>query len=495
MIISHVKLQNGEFVSQSNENHSLGVATLSERFSSAFGFGAFGHVMGMLHDIGKEQSLFQTRIKRASGMEEGAVPRAPHAFVGALIAKRLYPSSWPFASWAMMCHHAGLYDQGKFELEMEYECPDGITDEIVSHYDKEHYGLCMPKLPYNFDKADFNHLGRMLYSCLVDSDYLDTEKFMNPDTARLRGSKTTLQELLPLLDERLTEFKADTPVNVIRKEILDNCNDKAAVERGFYSMTVPTGGGKTLSSLSWALRHAIHNGQRRIIIAIPYTSIIVQTAATLKEIFGEENVLEHHSNVAVPPFNGDEDEQMEQQRRKLATENWDYPIIVTTNVQLFESIFANRPSRCRKLHNICDSVIILDEVQTLPTNFLQSIIDAMRTYSKCFDTSFLFTTASMPVLSKDAIRIEGLKGLEHITELIPKQMNLPKRLNRVDIVLDQSASEYADIAERMSHEDRTLCIVNTRKDAKEIFTQLPKEGLTLHLSRMMCPAHVAKTIA
>lgn len=141
MIISHVKLQDGEFSIQSNENHSLGVATLSERFASNFGFGAFGHVMGMLHDIGKEQSLFQTRIRRASGMEEGAVPRAPHAFVGALIAKRLYPSSWPFASWAMMCHHAGLYDQGKFELEMEYECPDEITDEIVSHYDKEHYGL------------------------------------------------------------------------------------------------------------------------------------------------------------------------------------------------------------------------------------------------------------------------------------------------------------------------------------------------------------------
>lgn len=318
---------------------------------------------------------------------------------------------------------------------------------------------------------------------------------MSPDTAKIRGNKTTLPELLPLLDKKLDSFKADTPVNIIRKEILLMCNSKAESDRGFYSMTVPTGGGKTLTSLSWALRHAIHNGQNRVIIAIPYTSIITQTAAILKDIFGERNVLEHHSNVVAIPLESSEDEKMEEQRRKLATENWDYPIIVTTNVQLFESMFSNRPSACRKLHNICNSVILLDEVQTLPTDFLQPIIDALKTYHNCFGCSVLFTTASMPVLSKDKLQIESLKGIDHVAELIPQKMNLSQRLKRVDIKVDETLSEYNDIAERMTRENRTLCIVNTRKDAKAIYQLLPHEGLTLHLSRMMCQAHIAKTIA
>lgn len=262
---------------------------------------------------------------------------------------------------------------------------------------------------------------------------------------------------------------------------------------GFYSLTVPTGGGKTLSSLVWAIKHAIKNGQKRVIIAIPYTSIIVQTASILRSIFGEENVLEHHSCVDPEQI---KDEKLKE-KMKLATENWDYPIIVTTNVQLFESMFSNKPSACRKLHNIVNSVIILDEVQTLPMDYLQPIVDSLKTYNKLFNVSFLFTTASQPVLSG---LIEGcnpkaaFNGIDHITEIIPDDFKLHEKLRRVKLSINDEGKNYDEVAEMLSQHKRVLCIVNTRRDAKEIYQRLSQEGVTLHLSKMMCPDHISETI-
>ena len=285
---------------------------------------------------------------------------------------------------------------------------------------------------------------------------------------------------------------ADTEVNKIRNEVQQYCINASEGDVDFYSLTVPTGGGKTLSSVLWALRHAKKNGLRRVIIAIPYTSIITQTAAVLRNIFGDENVLEHHSNV-----NPTEEEGEITKKLKLATENWDYPIIVTTNVQLFESLFCNKPSDCRKLHNIVNSVLILDEVQTLPMGFLQPIVDTLDTLKRVFNVSILFTTASQPVLSG---RIEGTNplvsfdALPQINEIIPKVANLHDRLRRVKLEIDDTPQSYDDIAEKIAQHSRVLCIVNTRKDAKEIYSRLPKEGMCFHLSRMMCPAHVRETI-
>lgn len=261
----------------------------------------------------------------------------------------------------------------------------------------------------------------MLYSCLVDADYLDTEHFMLPEQFRLRGGKSTVEELLLKLEVYLSNLKrnvSNTEINRIRNEVQQYCIDASEDDVDFYSLTVPTGGGKTLSSVLWALRHANKNGLRRIIIAIPYTSIITQTAATLRNIFGDENVLEHHSNVNLM------DENEGSQRLKLATENWDYPIVVTTNVQLFESLFSNKPSDCRKLHNIVNSVLILDEVQTLPMGFLQPIVDTLDTLKRVFNVSILFTTASQPVLNG---RIEGTNplvgfdALPQIKEIVPQK--------------------------------------------------------------------------
>ena len=293
---------------------------------------------------------------------------------------------------------------------------------------------------------DFHHLARMLFSCLVDADFLDTEAFMDKESSALRQNKDTLNDLLPLLENKLKDLKAKadcSEVNIIRNQIQQQCIEMADTPTGFYSLTVPTGGGKTLSSLVWAIKHAIKNGQKRVIIAIPYTSIIVQTASVLRSIFGEENVLEHHSCVDPEQI---KDEKLKE-KMKLATENWGYPIIVTTNVQLFESMFSNKPSACRKLHNIVNSVIILDEVQTLPMDYLQPIVDSLKTYNKLFNVSFLFTTASQPVLSG---LIEGcnpkaaFNGIDHITEIIPDKFKLHDKLRRVRLSINNEGKNYDD---------------------------------------------------
>ena len=491
--ISHIRLNSsGEVESiQSNEEHLSGVANLAERFANEFGMGSWGRVLGLLHDKGKERKAFQDYIKKNSGYDSTIQypTEHTHAFVGGVIAKSLYGK----AATDLLCnqivsHHTGLHDYYEMDGILNKEIPLGVNQSV------EKIGLNKP--PFALDLKDFNHLSRMLFSCLVDADYLDTELFMDEESARKRINDIKLESLLPLLEtyiDNLQTCSAESEVNAIRRIVQERCVSTADMAKGFYSLTVPTGGGKTLSSLVWALRHAVHNGMKRIIIAIPYTSIIVQTASILKKIFGEESVLEHHSNFDPQSLKGKE----MQHKAKLATENWDYPIVVTTNVQLFESMFSNKPSDCRKLHNIVNSVIILDEVQTLPTDYLQPIVDALKSYQRMFGISVLFTTASQPVLSG---LIEGcnpqaeFQGIDNITEIIPKEYALHDRLRRVRLDIDNTGSTYDEIVNRLSRHDKVLCIVNTRNDAREIFELLPKEGLTIHLSRMMCPRHISKAI-
>ena len=484
---------------QSNEEHLEGVAKLAESFANEFGMGSWGRVLGLLHDKGKEQKTFQEYIMKNSGFrpELRVSGEHYHAFVGGLLAKSIYGNgSKSLLCNQIMSHHSGLHDYCDIEDTLKKNIPSDVN-------------RCVEKIPLNRPPFSFstikgckgmtpdaNHLSRMLFSCLVDADYLDTELFMDEESARKRMNDIKLEALLPLFEayiDSLQRGSTMSEVNTIRRQVQERCVSMSDVEKGFYSLTVPTGGGKTLSSLVWALRHAIHNGMKRIIIAIPYTSIIVQTASILKQIFGEEAVLEHHSNFDPQSLTSKD----MQHKAKLATENWNYPIVVTTNVQLFESMFSNKPSDCRKLHNITNSVIILDEVQTLPTDFLQPIVDALKSYQRMFGISVLFTTASQPVLSG---LIEGcnpkaaFQGIDHITEIIPNEYALHDKLRRVCLEIDDTGSTYDEIAKRLSRHDRVLCIVNTRNDAREIYERLPKEGLTIHLSRMMCPRHVAKAI-
>jgi CRISPR-associated endonuclease/helicase Cas3 len=489
--ISHLKqAENGSWLFQSNEEHSEGVAKLAETFAKDFGMDSWGRTLGLLHDKGKEKNDFQNYIMKASGYDENVPPwiNKDHAYVGALLAKRVFGiMSEPLIN-QIAGHHAGMYDYDTINYILN---ENKIPPEINCDIDKVNLPIDLFR---NYNYTDINHLFRMLFSCLVDADYLDTERFMTPEAFEERGNSTTLSELLIKLQHKLDEFKNPTSnINIIRNNIQEECKRKAYNAPGFFSLTVPTGGGKTFASIVWALHHAEKYGKRRVIIAIPYTSIIVQTASILKSIFGEDNVLEHHSNV---DFDTIKDSKL-RHKIKLATENWDYPIIVTTNVQLFESIYSNKPSACRKLHNICNSVIILDEVQTLPTDFLQPIVDALKTYVKNFGVSVLLTTASQPILSG---LIEGcnpnarFKGIENITEIIPESWQLHKRLRRVKLEINNESITYDEIAEKISSHEIVLCIVNTRHDAKEIFDRLPNEGIKLHLSRMMCPIHIRETI-
>lgn len=499
--ISHVRkdVTGEKYVFQSNEDHLNGVAKLAESFANEFGMGSWGRVLGLLHDKGKEQKTFQEYIMKNSGFRPELTVSGEHyhAFVGGLLAKSIYGNG----SESLLCnqilsHHSGLHDYCNIQETLKKDIPSDVNRCV------EKIQLNRPPFSFSSIKGckgmtpDANHLSRMLFSCLVDADYLDTELFMDEESARKRMNDIKLKSLLPLLEayvNNLQKGSADTEVNAIRKQVQERCASMADAPKGFYSLTVPTGGGKTLSSLVWALRHAVRNGMRRIIIAIPYTSIIVQTASILKQIFGEEVVLEHHSHFDPESLRGKEI----QHKAKLATENWDYPVVVTTNVQLFESMFSNKPSDCRKLHNIANSVIILDEVQTLPTEFLQPIVDTLKSYQRMFGISVLFTTASQPVLSG---LIEGcnpkaaFQGIDHITEIIPEEYALHDKLRRVRLEIDDTGRTYDEIAERLSRHDKVLCIVNTRNDAREIYERLPKEGLTIHLSRMMCPRHVAKAI-
>lgn len=493
--ISHIrKNQEGEIVAyQSNEDHSIGVASLAKQFASDFGMGDWGYILGLLHDKGKEKKQFQDYILDVNGVKghNGWTSQGKaHAYVGALLALNIYGKSAMSLFCNPICgHHAGLYDYCELD---EILTSNEIPSEIESNIER----ILPKRISFSPKPNQINHLIRVLYSCLVDADYLDTERFMNESSAEARGLHKNLIDLSSLLETHLSKLSStasDNTVNSIRRLVQEQCIKMSIGGKGFYSLTVPTGGGKTLASVLWAMKHAICNGHKRIIIAIPYTSIIVQTASILKSIFGEDNVLEHHSNFDIDSIT-DRETRLQ---AKLATENWNYPIVVTTNVQLFESMFSNKSSDCRKLHNIVNSVIILDEVQTLPTDYLQPIVDSLNAYHTMFGISVLFTTASQPLLSGI---IEGCNpratfpGIDNITEIIPQSYALHDKLRRVELDIDDSGSTFDEIANRISQHDKVLCIVNTRNDAREIYQRLPKEGLTIHLSRMMCPRHVSKTI-
>lgn len=493
-IISHIRIDDADqtIYTQSNKDHCLGVANLAKMFADAFGMGEWGYMLGLLHDKGKEKSQFQAYIRDVNGISghsDYTFEGKSHAYVGAIMAKNIYGEQ----ALQLFCnqiasHHRGLYDYYELEEVIKRSLPEEITE--IS----ERHKLNTPV--FKLKNEDFHHLSRMLFSCLVDADYLDTEAFMRDDNAKCRGCHSSLKSLAPSFEQYINQLQQKaikSDVNKIRNEVQSCSRKMSCLPKGFYSLTVPTGGGKTLSSILWAMRHAVCHGMKRIIIAIPYTSIIVQTASVLKQILGEENVLEHHSNFDPSSITDSE----YRHKAKLAAENWDYPIIVTTNVQLFESMFSNKPSDCRKLHNIVNSIIILDEVQTIPTDFLQPIVDTLKSYHNMFGVSILFSTASQPILSG---MIEGCSphatfpGIDNITEIIPLNYELHNKLRRVRLDIDKTSSTYDDIAARLSMHKRVLCIVNTRNDAREIYERLPKDGLTIHLSRMMCPRHVSQTL-
>lgn len=485
-IIAHLR-KDDQWHFQTNEEHCEGVAALAAQFAEPFGWSNPARLIGLLHDRGKEKPDFQRYIRISSGYDPGAGKYSDksHSLIGALLLfHKLKDTEMVFAN-IVAGHHRGLYDLVDLKkLLTDTPLPEDIDLSVPS--------FTKVSLPKGYQEVDGQHLVRMLFSCLVDADWLDTERFMQPATAALRGhydDMATLSEKLGSYCERFASAP-QSPLNSIRTRIQSFCREAAPVAPGFFELTVPTGGGKTILSVIWAVNHALAHGKKRIIIAIPFTSIIVQTARILREIFGEQNVIEHHSVV-------DEDYVDEQSR--LACENWDAPIVVTTNVQLFESMFSNRPGKCRKLHSLCDSVVILDEVQALPRPLLQPIIDAMQSYVRLFSTSFLFCTASQPVLT-DRRKGQGQAAFYGIPSnaihpIIPPGEELHDKLRRVSLKFSKERISIEQLASQVSSHDRVLCIVNTRPIAAKLFSALPTDENNFHLSRSMCSAHIADTIA
>jgi CRISPR-associated endonuclease/helicase Cas3 len=520
--VAHVRRnEKGEWDNpQSLGDHIQGVAELAERFAAAFGNGDWGRLAGLWHDLGKYKPAFQDHIRKSSGYEddsvdEGGPGKVDHSVVGAIWAEKRCADTAPdigrVLGYLIAGHHAGLPDWAH-EMGVGGALCDRLRDS--SHLEKALQGepprsLLDADLPSTAPTGiepteasdetlhDQMHLWiRILFSCLVDADFLDTEAYMDEAKASIRAVHNDKWELTDF-KRRFDAYMLDmvskvgpTLVNRTRAQVLAECRAHAAWAPGLFSLTVPTGGGKTLSSMAFALEHAIRYGKKRIIVVIPYTSIIEQTAKQYREIFGDEAVLEHHSNL-------DPDRQTEEAR--LASENWDAPIVVTTNVQFFESLFAARSSACRKLHNIVDSVIILDEAQMLPPGYLQPVVSVLKGLSELFGASVVLCTATQPAL---AGRIESgqarLRGFVEgrVRELMSSPAGLSSTLRRVELRQHCKGDEpvsWEEIAQELSKLDRALCIVNTRKDCRSLYELLP-EG-SVHLSALMCPEHRSEVVA
>lgn len=335
---------------------------------------------------------------------------------------------------------------------------------------------------------------RMLFSCLVDADFLDTEHFMDEQRTLHRGGYADIESLRTAYEQFMTANfpEVDSSVNRLRAEILSACLARAGDNPGLFSLSVPTGGGKTLASLGFALNHAARHGLKRVIYVIPYTSIIEQTADVFRRVFtrcSPSPVIEHHSNLET---------DNETPKSRLAAENWDGPIVVTTNVQFFESLYAAKSSRCRKLHNIAESVVILDEAQLLPPEHLQPILDGLRQLLTHYRVSLVLSTATQPELTRTRVRFgeKPLTGLGEARELAPDPAHLNRELDRVTVSLPSSPQDrrnWDEVAQELAGHERVLCIVNRRDDAETLWRKLPPGAI--HLSARMCGAHRAGAIA
>ncbi|PWR24356.1 CRISPR-associated helicase Cas3' [Zavarzinia aquatilis] len=489
-------------------DHLRRTALLGARFARAFGLDDLGHAIGLLHDIGKYAAAFQRRI-------EGAAISVDHATPGAWAARRVFGAEvGVLLAYGIAGHHAGLPDGGDGAGDLldrlrrlDKRLPDGF--EAWEKADLPLLTKTAARLAFR-GFADDRRLGddlyrrafliRMLFSCLVDADFLATEHFYDKGKARRRrrdpsaGQMACLSEALARHMAGMGRGAASPLIAGWRTRILAACREGAPSKPGVFTLDVPTGGGKTLASLAFALDHAAAHGLDRVIYAIPYTSIIEQTADVFRKALreaGDDVVLEHHSAAEVPPSR--EEEGIGPSRLRLATENWDAPVVVTTTVQLFDSLHADRPSRCRKLHNLARSVIVLDEAQALPIDRLAPCLAALKALVQDYGASLLLCSATLPGLDRTA----GLKvRLPQAAPLIPAAMtgDMAAAFRRVT-VRDRGAIDDETLVAEMMAAHQVLTIVDSRAHARDLFNGLTADGANFHLSAAMCPAHRRAVLA
>lgn len=515
-------------------DHLVAVAVAAQISAERLNSRQWAYLAGLWHDLGKYRPGFQKYIRQVNGQDahiEGKLPSGSdktHSAAGALHALRMLEARFGpdgavlarVLAYVIAGHHAGLGDwvagldrrllgTGAADAEREY------TESLAICHAQDAELLVLPDDftlqaalaaipgPRSDQPLTVSLWIRLLFSALVDADFLDTEHFLNEGKAQARVGYQPLAayaeqltaHLKMMVDQTAEAGRSKDAVMQARSSVLAQCREKAQLAPGVFTLTVPTGGGKTLSSLAFALRHAQTHGKRRVIYAIPYTSIIEQTADVFGRIFGADQVVEHHSQA-------DTDDSDETLRSRLSCENWDAPLVVTTNVQLFESLFAARTSRCRKLHNVADSVIVLDEAQLLPPEFLQPILDALNVLVTHYGVTLLLCTATQPTLG-DSQRFDprqSMRGLPPATPIVDDETALFTALERVKIEWpdDLHTPLSAELlVSRLADHDCVLAIVNTRRDAAEILRALDAAtgDTTLHLSAAMCGQHRADVIA
>ena len=472
---------NEEGQKQALLDHLQGTAKLAREFAKPFGAENLGYFVGLIHDLGKYSKEFQNRLCQGG-------PIVDHSTAGALECAKIGQVS---AAFCVAGHHSGLPDmgteddrtslKGRLAQAQKKGKSQGIPDYSAW---KGEVSLTIPDLPLWLQKESSMltnvFFTRMLFSCLVDADFLDTEQFMSRGCIK-RNPGDKIGFLKEKLDTYLQNwYPPKGELNTKRCEILGNCIDKSGEREGLFTLTVPTGGGKTVASLAFALHHAEQKQLRRVIYVIPYTSIIEQNAEVFKKILGDQNVLEHHSGFIETD---DERETPQVVERRLATENWDKPVIVTTAVQFFESLFSDRSSQSRKLHNIAESVIIFDEAQMMPLPYLKPCIYAIAELIQHYRVSAVLCTATQPSL-EHFFRLQ--MGEYQPLELCPKELAESSIFKRTSICVE-GVIPWNELAERMNTEKQILCIVNSRKNAKEVFEELEEEG-RYHLSTLMIAA-------
>ena len=479
--------------------HLQGVAKYAGKFASKFGMEAIAKFLGLCHDIGKYSEKFQERVR-------GADINVDHTTAGGQLLTKFINAD--LLANCIFGHHGGLLNQGTsadsgheirsvfarkskkigegrvifadysaFASEIELEDPSSAFLEACTKM------KLIPTKKRNQNSFTFPFLARMLFSCLVDADFLDTEKFIKGDMGR--SDHDSIDVLLERLNQQLAKFTATSGLNKYRNDILENCIKKAKEGKGLYSLTVPTGGGKTLSSMAFALNHAKEHGMQRVIYVIPYTSIIEQNAKVFSDIFdvkNEEgkiiktNVLENHSNAE---YDNDDDTES---YHYLAAENWDIPVVVTTNVQFFESLFSHKTSKTRKLHNISNSVIIFDEAQMLPTDYLKPCVYAIEELVRNYNSTAVLCTATQPSLN--LVFPESAKAPIEICENFKSLYDHLKRVTYEEVGILNNEQ----LLEKINASEQVLCIVNSRQHAKELFEGLEGD-FKYHLSTLMYPNH------
>jgi len=500
--VAHVRFQqetNEWLEPHSLADHLEAVSGLAASTAETFKSSGWASAAGLWHDLGKYRSAFQTYIRDASGYERENAhvehpTRVTHSTAGALHAVQQWPSVPGYIlAYLIAGHHAGLPDwsggRGSLQFRLR-EAGAEYEESLVADIPEHLLSAEQPDVPASArDSQSIALWIRTLFSCLVDADFLDTERYMAPERLHHRGQYPSLAELHPVFFKKMQDLQqaADaSELNRIRRIIFDQCKSLATEASSIFSLTVPTGGGKTLASLGFALEHARHHKKSRIIYAIPFTSIIEQNADVFRKFLGDDVVLEHHSSL-------DSDPLTENAGSRLAAENWDAPLIVTTNVQLFESLFASKTSRCRKLHSLVNSIIVLDEAQQIPRDFHEPITQVMQQMSDHFGVTWLLCTATQPELGKqvDSFGRVHHTGLGSVREIVDNPVDLASQLQRVAVEMPQDPDQktsWEALARQVEEEDAVLVVVNKRRDARTLYELLPEDG-SYHLSANMCAEH------